>query len=98
MALCGVSTGAMADVACGEKTAPCDRLCRFAHNHTVHCDQIAGFHVDERELVLRRDLLGDRTGTLPEVYGGSGSKWNEGDEDVIAWINLKSGVGHWGGS
>ena len=32
------------------------------------------------------------------MHGRSGCERNQGDEDVIAGIDLESGVGHWAGS
>ena len=94
MALSGVVAGAMANVARGEQAAAGNGLRRFAHNHAVHDDEVAGIQVGERELVLGGNVLGDGTGTLTEVHCGSGCEWNEGDEDVVAGIDLQSGVGH----
>ena len=98
MALSAVAAGAVANVARGEQATARDRLCRFAHNHAVHDDEVAGIQISESELVLGRDVLGDGAGTLPDMHGRSDCEWNQGDEDVIAGIELESGVGHWAGS
>jgi hypothetical protein len=48
--------------------------------------------------VLRRNVLGDWTGILSDVDGGSCCEWSEGYEDIVAEIYLKSGFGHVVGS
>ena len=53
-----------------------------------------GFEIDERELVLGRNILGDGRGDVPDVYCCSSCERHKGDEDVVAGIDLKSSVGH----
>jgi hypothetical protein len=98
MALRGVSASAVAYIARRDETTACNGLCRFTHNHAVHDDEVARLHVDEREFVLGGNVFGDGTGSGAEGDCGSGRKWNQGDKDVIARIDLKNGIGHEDGS
>ena len=96
IALGGVSASAVADVARGEQAAAGDGLRDFADDHAVHDDEVAGLEIDERHLVLGRDGLGDGTlEIVPTLDDGSRCERNEGDEDVVAGIDLKtvSGIG-----
>ena len=96
MALRSVFAGAMTDVAGGEQAAARDGLGSFADDHAVHDDEVAGLQVDERELVLSRDVLcdGTRRGSrcATAVSGGEG---REGYEDVIAGIDLERRFRAW---
>src|SRR6516165_5160723 len=97
MTLGGVSAGAMTYVTRGEQSALEDGLRRFAHDHAVHDDQVAGFQIDERQFLLCGNVLGGRdcrAGCRAEANSCARSDRSQGDEDVVAWIDLKGNVGH----
>jgi len=61
MTLRRIAPCAVTCVTCREQSAAGDGLGSFAYNHAVHDHQVAGLEVDECELVLRRDVLGDKS-------------------------------------
>ncbi len=81
----------MLDVAGRQQFSGRDGLDGSANENSVHNDVVADAEISRGELVFGRNILRKSVGLAPEFDSLAGFQVGEGDQNVVAGIELENG-------